>query len=498
MDNLGISLADYALAGESGAGMSSAADLNELRKALEAGQITGRETADSTSASGAPLKVESLENTLKVLTFKESDIKLWKRIPKLPAYNTVEEYNQLDNYGAERGGFNNEGELPEEEDSTYIRRAQLVKFLGTTRSVTHPMQLVNTHIGNVVQQETKNGTMWLLRKANKGLITGNADIIPQEFNSIYKQHIDAFSTLDAWQDSEVVVDLRGKRLNETALEDGALGLIENHGYGDLFMAPPKVLSNFVKEFHESKLIQPNTAALTAGSMGQVVKTFNSQFGPIELDFDKFMKSDTPRLISDPATHPTKAPNQIIPDGVTPLAAVTDTLTRFTDGAGDYYYAVAAINRYGQSALKELSTSKVTVAATEAVSLKFTDGGGAIAATGYIVYRSKKNPTGAYNASTTLYYPLFSVSKAQVTAGYDGGAAGIVRDRNRFIEDTDSAFLIQNDLEVWSFKQLAPLMKMDLAVVAPAIRFMLLLYGTPILYAPKKMVRFINIGTSLHS
>jgi len=57
-------------------------------------------------------------------------------------------------------------------------------------------------------------------------------------------------------------------------------------------------------------------------------------------------------------------------------------------------------------------------------------------------------------------------------------------------------LLQFDEEVIEFAQLAPLMKMDLAVLSPAFRFMVLLYGTPFLYAPKKLVRFINVGTML--
>ena len=63
-----------------------------------------------------------------------------------------------------------------------------------------------------------------------------------------------------------------------------------------------------------------------------------------------------------------------------------------------------------------------------------------------------------------------------------------------MSDTDQAFILEKSEEILSFKQLAPLMKMDLAVIAPAYRFMVLAYGTPILYQPKKMVRFINIGT----
>ena len=68
--------------------------------------------------------------------------------------------------------------------------------------------------------------------------------------------------------------------------------------------------------------------------------------------------------------------------------------------------------------------------------------------------------------------------------------------NRYLPDTDQSILFQFDNEVIEFSQLAPLMKMDLAVLSPAFRFMILLYGTPLLYAPKKMVRFINIGKTI--
>lgn len=474
----------------------SSEDLVELNKALEAGAITGRETTNLTTASGAPLKVESLENTLKIITFKESDIKFWKLIPKLPAYNTVEEYNQLQSYGTDRGGFNNEGELPEEEDSVYVRRAQLVKFLGVTKSVTHPMQLVNTNIGNIIQREVQNGTLWLLRKADKALAYADSGIIPQEFNGLYKQHFDGFGgTLDEYQDSTSVVDLRGYRLNEGAIENAALGIIQNYGFGNILVAPPAVLSNFVREFHESKFITPNTPAVTAGVMGQKVKTFASQFGEIELEYDLFLNAAPPRKINLGATH-AKAPNAITPDGVAPQLAVTDTTSRFlTDYAGDYWYAVAAINKYGESNLIQMSNSLITVADDEAVDLKFADGGGVYPATGYVIYRTLKNPTAPI--ADTYFYPIFQVSKAEKESagGYDGaGAANEVRDKNRWIPGTDQGFLIQSDLEVYSFKQLAPLMKMDLAILSPAIRFMILLYGTPQLYAPRKMTRLINIGT----
>jgi hypothetical protein len=48
-------------------------------------------------------------------------------------------------------------------------------------------------------------------------------------------------------------------------------------------------------------------------------------------------------------------------------------------------------------------------------------------------------------------------------------------------------------QVLTFKQLAPMMKMDLAVIEPSIRWLQLLYGVMQLYAPKKWVQILNIG-----
>lgn len=143
-ERLTINLSDYGYAAQQDGyhiGMGSSENVDQLNKALAAEQITGMQTQNMTDASGAPLKVESLEKTLKHITFRESDIRLWKDLPKKPAYNTVEEYNQQTSYGANRGGWNREGELPEEEDSIFVRRAQLVKYLGVTKSVTHQMTL---------------------------------------------------------------------------------------------------------------------------------------------------------------------------------------------------------------------------------------------------------------------------------------------------------------------------------------------------------------------
>ena len=493
MERLSINLADYGYATQQDgfhSGMHGSENLDQLNKALAAEQITGRETADLTTASGAPLKVESLEKTLKHITFRESDIRLWKDLPKKAAYNTVEEYNQQTSYGANRGGWNREGELPQEEDSIFVRRAQLVKYLGVTKSVTHQMTLVNTMIGSIMERTIKDGTLWILRTLNQGLYFGNEKLVPEQFNGFLAQQMqsDAWASYADYMNSEMVIDLRGSALTEDAIETAANSIVENYGLGTQLYGPPAVLSSFVKNFYGNKFIVPNTPSLSNGIMGQRVQAFDSQFGQIGLNHDVFFKKLPSKTSASPATSQ-KAPTKPVWDVTTPAAvqnSVAGSKWASTD-AGNVFYGVVAINRFGESDMAIYSTA-VAAVANGAIDLKFADGGGVNGATAYRIYRTKVG-----GSATGEFFPLFEVSLDDLTRGYDGGAPGIIRDMNRFLPDCDQSALFQFDNEVVEFAQLAPLMKMDLAVLSPAYRFMVLLYGTPFLYAPKKMVRFINIG-----
>ena len=493
MERLSINLSDYGYAAQQDgmhAGVGSMENVDQLNKALAAEDITGRDTTNLTTASGAPLKVESLEKTLKHLTFRENDIRLWKDLPKKAAYNTVEEYNQQTSYGANRGGWNREGELPEEEDSIYVRRAQLVKYLGVTKSVTHQMTLVNTMVGSIMERTIKDGTMWILRTLNQGLYFGNEKLVPEQFNGFLaqQQQSDAWASYDDYMNSEHVVDLRGKSLTEDAIESGANSIVENYGLATQLYAAPAVLSNFVKNFYGNKFIQPNTPALSNGVMGQRVQAFDSQFGQIGLNHDVFFKKQPSKSAASAATS-TKAPATPVWDSSSP-ATVKPTIagSKFAStDAGNVYYAVSAINRFGESKLAIHSTAVAAVAGC-AIDLKFAAGVGTNTATAFRIYRTKVG-----GSATGEFYPLFEVSVSELTAGYDGASAGVARDMNHFLPDCEQAMLVQFDNEVIEFAQLAPLMKMDLAVLSPAFRFMILLYGTPFLYAPKKMVRFVNIG-----
>ena len=336
-----------------------------------------------------------------------------------------------------------------------------------------------------MQKTIKDGTLWILRKLDQSLFFGNEKLVNLEFNGFLAQQeqSDSWQDRNAYLNSEHVIDMRGKSLSEDAIESGANSIVESYGLATQLYTAPSVLSGFVKQFYGNKFIMPNTQALQNGIMGQRVQQFESQFGPIGLNQDIFFKKKPAKTAQSEATSD-KAPN-VPAITVEAVGAGAANSKWDSDFAGNVTYAVAAFNRYGESKLA-VASAATAVVANGAADIKITDGGGTHKASAYRIYRSETGKTGTY-------YPIFEVSVDDVSRGLDGAATGKVRDLNRFIPNCDQAMVLQFDNEVIEFAQLAPLMKMDLALLSPAYRFMILLYGTPLLYAPKKMVRIINIG-----
>lgn len=478
--------------------------VNELVKAMVAGQITGRDTTNQLLTQ-EPLKVESLDKTLKLLEFRMQDVKLWNALPKIVAHNTVEEFVQLESYGTFTGGFYSEGELADVADSKYRRKAVKIKYIQVAGEVTLQAQAVTSFVA-AMSKEVENKTMWVVRAAANYLVKANSANNAKEFDGIYAQHQsvgvadgDIYASLDAYQDSKAVIDLRGDSLRQADLEDAGVQINANFGNVDTLFAPPSVISGLYKDYFERQRIIMGATGYR-GSIGTNPKAIDTQFGDITVLQDKFMQKAGFRITTDAPTS-SKAPATPLISGAG-AALVVDGQSRFVSGEvhtgalGTVWYAVSAKNEYGESSLRTLpgDTLKTTLTAGSSVDLTFTTGGGAYAAASYVIYRTKVN-TAANNATTGLvkFYPIFEVSAAQLATGYDGAAALSVRDRNRFLPDTEECFVTEMTDEVLAFYQLAPISKLDLAVVGPSNRFMLYLWGSPRLAQPKKIVRILNAG-----
>lgn len=457
---------------QSGFGMSSGAELDNLSKALEAGYATTPET----QSNGGAFRVESLENSLKVLTYSEQHIQFWKRIPKLTATNTVEEYNQLISYGSEGGGFIPEGQLPDTEDSQYQRQAAFVKFLGTTREVSHQMTLVNSAHGDVVSRYNQDGILWMLKKLEHGLFWGNSKLAPGG-----KEYVE-FDGLDNMIDPANTINMKGNPLEERHMNWGAQMIVDNYGIPTDIFLPFEVHAQFSQEFFpKERVIMPTQQGYSAGV---IVDQFQTQGGKVNFTPDIFLKRTKPLNMT---ANSAKAP--ALPASVT-VGAIGSNNTQdgefYNSGKGTYKYAVTACNRHGESA--PVFSSELVIGdgdLNKSHTLTITSAASTQYPTEYFrVYRTEANGT-----------QFFEIDRFAAAQAAPGTVTTFV-DRNETMPNTFTAFMGEMNEQVLAFKQLAPMMKMDLATLSPSYRWMILLYGVPVLYAPKKWMRFKNIKTTM--
>lgn len=473
-----VSLSHYAGQPINGFGVDTSGNVQDLQKALEAGyQISGQ-------TGGSSLRVESLEGSLKVVTYTAHHIKFWKKIPKSPAYSTVEEYNQLVDYGSDAFGFVQEGELPPTQDTTYARRTSLVKYVGTTREVTHPMTVVHPAHGDVIALENQNGILWLLEKIENALFAADSSLA-------FDGEAEQWDGMDALIDATSFIDLEGQPMQEADVEEGANQLVENFAYPTDLWLGTRVASDLVKTFYPRERVQ--LPAPQNGMVGMSVNSVMTQAGVMELNPNVFLK----RLPTPPAA--ATSPNA--PASVTSIAAGAPAGTdgdfnkAAPAGTNAYSYAVTACNRFGESAPVLVgATQDITQGQKDALAhipLTITNAGsiGSFPPEYFRIYRSEPLAAGAAVPALSAHSLIMQVPADSQTAS----ATTTPNDVNFLLPFTEIAYMGEMTPSVLTFRQLLPMMRLDLAVLAPAYRWMILLYGTPILFAPKKWLRFINIG-----
>ena len=464
-----VSWRDYE--GVDGHGQATVQDMVELQKALSAGSAIN---APATAAGeGFPLRVESLERTLKNTTYRMEHVRLWKAIPKVPAFNTVEEYNRVTSYGAaDQGAFMVEGELPSETDATYERVYAAVKFLGTTRRVTHVMSLVKPAHGNVIAQETVAGTMYLLRQLERALFYADSSLDANQF--------DGFEALIANNAPAThIIDMRGAPLTEDALIDAALTIQNAPAYGTPthLHVNPAVKADLIKSFFPKA--RYDLMEKREGMVGMSINGFTSPAGDVRFEPNVF--------IDDGGVVPAGAVGSgAIPGApaltVAPAAGGAGTAPLWTAGAGDhdvgaYIWRIVAANRFGQSASTRFPAAG-TFTPTAGASVTMTVTGDA-ATTYFKVYRTLR--AGA------------DLSQRLIFRQANPGGGVVVTDINARLPRTTTGFMFQQDNTNMSFAQLAPMIKVPLAITDTSIRWMQLIYGTPKLYTPNHNVLFRNIG-----
>jgi hypothetical protein len=458
-----------------GFGMHSAAqfeeNMTELNKALGTGQ-DGDAYGNGAYADMSAIRPQSLEGTMKVVTAQEQHIKFWKRIGKKQAFNTVEEFNVLDSYGGDSSPFFVEGGLPGEEDSNFVRQAQYVKFLGTTRVITHPATLVRNTLGDIVAQQSQAGTLWLLTQIERQLYFADSALDPLAFDGVIAQVRNAVQG-KAYANQHII-DMRGQVVDENTLEDMATIIADNYGGASLeFHMTNQVKKDFTKLITgaggRQRLVGTGGAPI---DLGQPVGGYEANAGNIEFIGNTFLKPQgAPRGSSQ------KGAPAIPTVPATPLAGTADATSKLA--AGTYFYFVSAKNSAGESA--PVLVGSVATTSGQRADITINRVVSDPVARTYKVYRGVTSDPAA-----SLF--AFEIKDA------GSGTTQVIADRDFDMPGTDTAVLIDNDSEnVLCFKQLAPLMKLPLARISASERFMILLYGMMQVYNPRRVIIVKNIG-----
>jgi len=464
-------------------GIVSAQEMEQLTKALTAGAGYAGKPSDLTG--GGVLQTESLDSTLMSVTYEMSHLKFWPSLHINKANSLYEQYNRLISHGSDLAPYMGEGGAAQEDDSSWIRDGKRIAFFGTRRKVSHQMTLVRTIIGDVVAQYTKEATTSLLGKIERELYWGlahfcdasgaqNGNLGDFPVNSIdmaglLQQLLFGDSDLQMksgdfegyGENSSIVVDLAGAALTQDDFETIANIVVENFGVPSQVHLEPKVLSTFVKQFYPQFRSAPGLSNQTVGyDVNKVITTA----GTLDLKPNLFLRA---RAVARDVGAP-KSPTL-------GSATISGVAANSNSGlvAGDYIYKATFVNDFGESS--PIVSAAVTVAANQKVTFTFANIPNDAK---YIkVYRTAAN--GA--AATAKFIGNYKVG---LSAYVDNGAK---------LPGRGEGFILDLRPQVMEFKQLAPLTKINLAIVQAAVEFMLVIYGSLFVYAPRFNGVFRNVG-----
>jgi hypothetical protein len=477
-------------------GVVTQQEVESLNKAISAGYPTGANAAGLVG-SGV-LQVESLDSTLRAVTFEQKHLQFWPALPTDKAFATVEQYNRLLSYGSNGSPYFGEGGVPNEEDSTYIRDTQKIVYFGTKRRVTHQAMLVRMTTGDAMAQQAKEGTIWMLKNmevecywgnawfSNSGELDGHLAALPQSsiaMNGLQQQLLRGGSDIQQMAgdllgfgaDKKTHKDVAGSVVTADDLEDAGLSILENFGMPDQMHMEPGVHSALSKVFYPKERI--NTMGVADGKAGYVLKEFVSSAGSFALKSNVFLR---PRL-GVSATQMPAAGAPIHPMGVVTAssASVPAEVSVSSFIAGDVFqYIVKPVNDAGEG-IPSAPVSATVVASGDEIRLVIP--AGVVGAKSYMVFRSAAGAP----ASTAQF--IGNVAPMSI-----GGGVTFV-DRNRKLPGLGEAYLLSMSPERIAFKQLSPLSKIDLAVTSASREFLMVLYGALIVFMPRQFYIIRNAG-----
>lgn len=456
--------------------------LNESLRKSNVGYQTG--AVPDSSAALSPLVPQSIEGSLSSATHTMAELSLWPMIPKTSVSNTLHEYVVVDEHGFDLDPFIPEGGGSESSfatnESKYRRESVKIKFMAERRQVSDVATLVGM-IGdnrNAIAEETMRGTMSLMRKVERQLWYGMEALNGNGFDGIIKQMRDNAPSSNK-------IDLAGASITPLLLQD-ALGeaySAPNFGRPDCIYVEPRVHADLIKQAvasgrHDQFQVLANQGSgLTYGSQSINIM---APFGPVPVKAAPFLHFASKRPAAGFAGFGANAANAIA--GVAAAAANNASSAFAAADAGDYIYSVVGVGANGLSPMVTLAP--VSVIADDSVTIALPNNANYSM---YRIYRSAKDLDSGHL--------LIGEIVADGTDFVDHNSGISTAKSNQQKYGCSPILLAQHDPQVMEFVRLLDFIRRPLAETASVKPFLLMLFGSPIVKVPSKMMLIENVGSN---
>jgi len=457
-------------------GSVSLKDVMDLQKAL----TVDYGTDVATFTGGQALRVQSLENVLHIITFREPHLVLWREIEKEPAYSTVEEYSRILDYGGMGGTFLGELETPEEDTTSYDRQVLKIKFMGKVRSISIAARLVRKIVDDLIGQETFNGSMALLRDWTWAAYWGDSKMAR---GGVEGKEFDGIIPVVMRNAPMNVLDAEGNEITDKLISTASELVASAFGeVNRMFVSTRTARAFFESYYGAQRVFLPSPSG--GLSAGFIIKEFQTVAGDITIIPDRLLKSPyvvSLDLFNNPSlwTRPPKAPDTTI----TVSAAVQTGPSQFSKGGVNnctVRYLIFPANEKGLG--NPVATSDITgLNDNRQVVIQITEGSGQIRPEFFVIFRRDVDSTGKVAYGFIARVPASSTGTTSFT------------DVNDILPGSEFAVLgdFRRESLVWA--SLLDLVKVELPILGQSIPWMLLMYGGIKFYNPKWLAVIKNIN-----
>ena len=415
-----------------------------------------------------PLRIESLDDQVKQLTFGTEQFVFFNQISKRPARSSVEQYVTYDRHGEIGHSMASaEGGISKITSQSYGRHTINMKYLTTARQVTVQAGMANA-ITDPLQAATQDAVVSLASEIEWMSFYGDKDL--HDANNTEGLEFDGLNKLI---DDANVLDLRGKVLAEEDLNNAAVMISKAYGYPTDAFLPMGAKSRLI-----SSLLERQRVFQTAGgqnlTLGFNAPQFQSIAGMINLNGSNLMENYNILDEADPFVAGIKPAVTATVDAGTKAG----NFSKAEIGALEYRVVAVANDTHSEAVAPEPA---VIAAGTDQVKLDITIPTNFESPIEFIrVYR--KSEAG-------LFYEIGKISAHEAK----GGKVSFVDD-NSVIPGTVDAYVGQMTPDVIALYEWLPITRFALATLTAAYTWSFLWFGALALFAPRKWVHIKNIAT----